>query len=279
MTVKAYVTDLDGTLLHSDQTVSEYTQEVAAKLQEQGIIFTYATARSYTSSNKAAGVISWKEPFILYNGALIYDSIAGQVIDGYWLDSEMTNRIMGVGRKHGITPLLFTLDEDSGECVLHERLEREGDLKFRESRKGDPRFQEREQLVCPDGHRTLTVTYIGLREELEPILQEVTDVCGPLVHAHFMKDYYIEHHYFLEFSHAYANKKEGLKLWAKHMGISPGDITVFGDNLNDRGLFEAAGTKVAVRNAHDAIIAMADVITGSNNEDGVAKYLADKLLR
>lgn len=279
MTTKAYVTDLDGTLLRPDQTVSPYTAEIAARLLEQGILFTYATARGYTSSSKATAAIDWKYPLILYNGALVYDSVNKQVIDGYWLDADVTGEIVAIGRNHAIVPLLFTLNEEGGEAVLHEPIKRPGETAYRESRKDDPRFRELPELNCPPGHRILSITYIGLLEELEPILEEVRGKWGEAVHFHFMKDYYIENHYFLEFSHASANKSEGLKLWAKHMKIDVRDITVFGDQLNDRGLFETGGTRVAVRNADPVIIGLADVIAAPNDEDGVAQYLERELAK
>ncbi|MFD1954926.1 HAD-IIB family hydrolase [Paenibacillus thailandensis] len=279
MSVKAYVTDLDGTLLRPDQTLSAYTAEVAARLQHSGAVFTYATARGYLSSSRVTGRIAWKHPIILYNGALIYDGAAHKVVDGYWLDASVTNDIIAAGRKHGITPLLFTLNELDREAVLHEPIRRPGERAFRQSRGDDPRFKELSELICPADHRTLSITYIGLPEELQPLSEEVRAQWGDSVHCHFMKDYYIENHYFLEFSHSSANKREGLKLWAKHMDIDVRDITVFGDQLNDLGLFEAGGKKVAVSNAHPDIIARADYITAGNGEDGVAQYLERELAR
>ena len=50
-------------------------------------------------------------------------------------------------------------------------------------------------------------------------------------------------------------------------------ITVFGDQANDKEMFDLAGTKVAVENANDKLKAMADIIVQSNDQDGVAKYL------
>ncbi|MNN62000.1 putative phosphatase [compost metagenome] len=92
-----------------------------------------------------------------------------------------------------------------------------------------------------------------------------------------MKDLYIEDHYFLEFSHPKANKSEGLKLWAQIMNVDTRDIVVFGDHLNDLGLFAAAGTRVAVQNAQEEVKALAHRVTASNNEDGVALFLENHL--
>lgn len=130
----------------------------------------------------------------------------------------------------------------------------------------DPRFTEVEQLQCPHTHRTLIITYIGLRSELEKIHTYVNETYGNQVHTELMKDHYIKDHYFLEFSHCMANKQEGLMLWSKLVGCEATEVTVFGDNLNDISLFRAAGKKMAVGNAHPEILDMADSVIESNDQ-------------
>ncbi|MOA27882.1 Sugar phosphatase YidA [compost metagenome] len=57
------------------------------------------------------------------------------------------------------------------------------------------------------------------------------------------------------------------------MNCKPEEVIVFGDNLNDAGMFEVAGIKVAVSSAHPRIIEMSSVVVDSNDEDGVAQYV------
>jgi Cof subfamily protein (haloacid dehalogenase superfamily) len=273
-----FVTDLDGTLLSSDARLSVFTADTVAELLNRGAVVSFATARSYRSSQQVVSAISWKYPVVLYNGAVIWDPAAGKVAGGNWLDRETTNGIIEMGRSERLLPLLFALDGGDNEHVLHEKLVRACDLSFYRSRPGDPRFCEVARLACPDSYRTLIVTYIGTYEQLAPLREKVLDRFGDVVHTHFMKDVYIENHYFLEFSHPLANKKEGLKQWTDLVGCDPSEVTVFGDNLNDVGMFETAGWRVAVSNAHPDIRAMADHITASNNDDGVARYLRSKMI-
>lgn len=268
-----YLTDLDGTLLQSDSTLSAFTINTITEALHHGSIISYATARSYRSSMVAVGTIPWRYPMVLYNGALLFDPIEKKVLDGYWLSNQITNEIIEAGRKNQLIPLLFCLDANDHEKVHHERLYREGDVQFYKSRPNDPRFTEVEQLDCPRSYRTLIITYIGLLSELEKLHTYVSENYSNQVHTHLMKDLYIKDHYFLEFSHFMANKQEGLKLWSRQVGCKAQEVTVFGDNLNDIGLFRAAGKKIAVRNAHQQILEMADQVTESNDDDGVAKYL------
>ena len=69
-----YVTDLDGTLLRSDATLSPYTISTINRLTEQGLAFTYATARSIESARPIAGELNLRLPAITRNGAVLADN-------------------------------------------------------------------------------------------------------------------------------------------------------------------------------------------------------------
>ncbi|MWC28949.1 HAD hydrolase family protein [Paenibacillus sp. MMS18-CY102] len=267
------LTDLDGTLLTSGAQLSDYTVRIFNDALEAGAVISFATARSYQSSMAATSRILWRYPLVLYNGSMLFDPVHHKVLGGHWLENGKTNEIISIGREMALVPLLFALDDADRERVLHERLTREGDQRFFASRPGDPRFTEVSLLQCPPSYRTLIVTYIGLREELEPLFHAITERYGAEVHVHFMRDTYIGNHYFLEISHPLANKEHGMRLWCEHVGCLPEDVTVFGDNLNDIGLFKRAGTRLAVSGAHRELKLMASRVIGSNDEDGVAKEI------
>ncbi|MEK3917398.1 HAD hydrolase family protein [Paenibacillus sp. FSL H7-0331] len=267
------LTDLDGTLLQPDATLSSYTIEVLTEALEQGHRISYATARSYTSSHAVVGQIPWKYPMVLYNGALLYDPVDGKVLDGVFMDLGLTNQLIQFGKLHGQCPLLFGLDEDGSERVLHESLAGVGYKQFVSSRPDDARFREIPELRCPDDIQTLLLTYIGHYDEMVPLMEAVRAAYGERIQIHFMADTYITDHYFLEFSHVDVNKGNGLRMWAKSVGCQTEDIIAIGDNLNDISLLEAAGKKLAVSNAKLELQAVADEIIEANSENGVAKYL------
>jgi Predicted hydrolases of the HAD superfamily len=274
-----YLTDLDGTLLRSDQSMSDYTIAQLTEALEAGTIISYATARSYASSQRVASAIPWRYPVVLYNGAMIYDPLTKRVLGGHFLSPQLSNDIVEAGRQLGLLPLAFALDGEDREKVLHERLIRSGEVAFYNSRPDDPRFQEQEQLVIDDSYRPLILTYIGLYDELESLKQTIEQLYGGLVHIEFTKDAYIKDHYFLEMSHPLANKGEGARVWVQLVGAELKDVTVFGDNLNDLSMFRAAGTRIAVADAHDQIKQLADRIVGTSNEDAVARYIAEERSR
>ncbi|ULL15633.1 haloacid dehalogenase [Paenibacillus sp. H1-7] len=268
------VTDLDGTLLQPDASLSPFAVDVVKEALGKGMVISYATARSYISSNSVAGAIPWKHPLLLYNGALLFDPLERRVLDGAFLDSDITNDLIRYAKSgYLLCPLLFALDDMDNEKVLHEPFIRSGERQFAASRPNDKRFHELMELACPGSYRTLLLTFIGTIDELQPLADCIQRDYGERVHLHLMPDAYIENHYFLEISHANANKRDGLLLWAKHVGCKPEDIVVFGDNLNDIGLFQAAGKKIAVANAQPQLKTLADEVIAANSDDGVARFI------
>ena len=75
-----YVSDLDGTLLQSNETTSEYTNAVINSLTDRGMIFSYATARSLITAKKITKGIQARIPLIVYNGAFVIDNVTGDIL-------------------------------------------------------------------------------------------------------------------------------------------------------------------------------------------------------
>jgi Cof subfamily protein (haloacid dehalogenase superfamily) len=79
--------------------------------------------------------------------------------------------------------------------------------------------------------------------------------------------------YFLEFAHPDVDKGSGLAFVAERLGFDPEETVACGDGENDRELLEWAGFRVAVANAHDDVLALADLVVPSVEEEGVAVLL------
>jgi Cof subfamily protein (haloacid dehalogenase superfamily) len=276
---KLYIlTDLDGTLLRSNSTLSPFSHKVFTSALEADHIISYATARSYASSQTLVSAIPWKFPLILYNGALLLHPVTRETLGGAWLGHDLAHEVITLGKSFDQVPFLFLLDENQQEIVLHEPLRRIGEQGFFDSRPNDRRFQLIPSLhISHPEKKLLIVTYIGIYEELKPFHDLLKLRYGTDIYLHFTLDNYLKDQYFLEVSHPLANKKDGALQWAELVGCLPEQIRVFGDNLNDLGLFEAGGTNIAVSNARAELKEKADLIIASNEEDGVARYILDLL--
>jgi Cof subfamily protein (haloacid dehalogenase superfamily) len=276
---KQYIlTDLDGTLLRSESTLSPFSKDTLSAALDAGHVVSYATARSYASSQTKVSAIPWKYPLILYNGALLIDPLTQKTITGSWLSHELTHDLILLGKKYDQTPFLFHLDENEEESVLHEQLRKEGEQGFYNSRPNDRRFHQVPSLQFNHpSQKALIVTYIGTYTELKPFYEDILEKYREHVRIHFSLDTYLKDQYFLEISHPDANKKEAALRWAELVGCDPKQMIVFGDNFNDFGLFEAAGLRLAVSNARPELKQKADKIIESNDQDGVAHYIKQML--
>ena len=76
-----------------------------------------------------------------------------------------------------------------------------------------------------------------------------------------------------------ATKSRSLKLIAEHFGVRNDEVIAFGDDLNDIDMLSAAGVGVAMENAVPEVKRIADDICGSNEEDGLARWIEENLLR
>ena len=76
-----YVSDLDGTLMRNDETISAYTERTLNKLIGEGLAFTYATARSVESARTITGGLKLKLPVVTRNGTVLADNSTGRHLE------------------------------------------------------------------------------------------------------------------------------------------------------------------------------------------------------
>jgi hydroxymethylpyrimidine pyrophosphatase-like HAD family hydrolase len=124
--------------------------------------------------------------------------------------------------------------------------------------------------------QNLKVVYFGYEDQLRPLYEEIKRTFGKEVEAKLSPEKY-GGGWFLTLLHPEGDKAHALQKVAEYLGRDTEEMTVFGDSVNDIGMFKLAGTSVAVSNALDEVKEVADIILPhSNDEDAVAKYLSDK---
>ena len=102
-----YVSDLDGTLLRSDARISEYTNRVINQLTSKGMLFSYATARSYLTATKVTKGLDAKIPVITYNGAVILQNNTFEILAKNTFCQEEKEEILNELLYHGIYPIVY----------------------------------------------------------------------------------------------------------------------------------------------------------------------------
>lgn len=264
-----YVTDLDGTLLNSNDRISQYSIETINGLVAKGMQFTYATARSLVSASVVAKGLSTTIPVIAYNGALIIHPATGEVIFSLSFTEEEAGYLSGVLRENGANPLVYAYVDGVERVSYVEGRENEGIQRYLDMRKGDRRFRQLSDETCLYQGDIFYFTCIADREELAP-MYEIFAGDGRFRCTLQQELYRPE--YFLEIMPKKASKAEAIKrlkeIWHCDRVVS------FGDAINDIPMFEISDECYAVANAVPELKTHATGEIASNDEDGVAKWLA-----
>lgn len=263
-----YVTDLDGTLLNSNDQISQYSIRIINGLVAKGMQFTYATARSLVSASVVAKGLSTNIPIIAYNGVLIINPETGEVLSFLSFTEEEKAYAIGVLREHGGNPLVYAYVDGVERVSYMTGRENEGIRRYLDVRKGDRRFRPLADETCLYQGDIFYFTCIADREELLPLYEIFAR--DERFRTTLQQELY-RPEYFLEIMPKKASKAEAIKrlkeIWHCDKVVS------FGDAVNDIPMFEISDECYAVANAVPELKAHATGVIASNDEDGVAKWL------
>ena len=268
-----FVSDLDGTLLTAKETVSEYSMRLLNKLiDEDGVLFTYATARSLNSAAKAVWGLRQNLPVILYNGAIIMEPWNGNKLYNSHFTGTVRADIRRILHEYDVWPLVYSFLGNKERVSWLRGRETEGMKRYLSRRAGDPRLNPVDSPDELKDDEIFYYTYIDAKER--------TDV----LHAVFEKDarfrciYQQETYqsdYWLEIMPAGTSKGAAATVLKERLGAER--LVVFGDALNDRELFRAADEAYAVENADEELKKVATAVIGYSEEDSVSKFIRDNL--
>ena len=265
-----YVSDLDGTLLNSNQRLSNVTTNIINKLIDDGLTFSVATARSFDSAGNLIKPLNLKVPIIVHNGVFIYDPVKEEYIISNYMDNSMVKDILYICEKMEANPIIFTRNEKLQNKVYYKGIFNYGEEHYIKGRlgSGDSRFTLVDDLSICLKENVINILVIGEHEAVAPVYEELRNKFD--ASYHYTVDIYSKANW-LEVTHKAANKREAVKQLKELLKAEK--LVCFGDNLNDSPMFEIADEKYAVENAHELLKEAATSIIESNNNDGVAKFL------
>ena len=268
-----YITDLDHTFLRTDQSVSDFSAKVWNDKSKDAIL-SVATARSFQKSHDFLDKLHLDAPMILLDGTMIVTP-EKRLIDIKTVNKELGDTIIAEGARYGIYPFVIALKDVAtlDEAFLFPmtlNLHQHGVL---ENYRNDPRMVECKNIRAMD--MNLKLVYFGEYNTLNPLAKHLERTFGKELEYKLSPEKYSDG-WFLTILHPEGDKAHALTKVMEYLERDTKDVTVFGDSVNDIGMFKLAGTSVAVSNALDEVKAVADVVLPhSNDEDGVAKYLHD----
>ncbi|MFZ5229420.1 sugar-phosphatase [Enterobacter bugandensis] len=268
MAIKLIAIDMDGTLLLPDHTISPAVKNAIAAARAKGVNVVLTTGRPYAGVHSYLKELHMNQPgdyCITYNGALVQKAADGSTVaqtalsyDDY-LFLEKLSREVG-SHFHALDRnTLYTANRDISYYTVHESYVATIPLVFCEAEIMDPATQ------------FLKVMMID-----EP---EILDKAIARIPAEVKEKYTVlkSAPYFLEILDKRVNKGTGVKSLADALGIKQEEIMALGDQENDIAMIEFAGVGVAMDNAIPSVKEVADFVTKSNLEDGVA-YAIEKFV-
>ncbi len=265
-----YVTDLDGTLLNRQDRVSPFSIRTINGLVSKGLLFTYATARSLVSASRVTEGLSAKMPVIAYNGAFILRPSNGEILSGEVFSDGEKAAVREALNQCGISPLVYAFVNGIEKVSWIPRHENDGVRRYLSSRPGDRRFravQDPDALYQGD---IFYYTCIGEKSELQPVFGRFSG--DPRYRCTLQQELY-RPEYWCEIMPAMASKANAILKLKRMLGCRR--IISFGDAVNDLPMFGISDECYAVANAVEELKAAATGIIGSNEEDGVAKWLLE----
>jgi len=258
MDVRVVATDLDGTLLRGDGTVSERTRRAIARVEDSGIVVVLVTARPPRILRQIAHDADVTGLAICCNGAIVYDLAADTIVGHTPLSSVVAQRL--------VAALRVTVP---GVCFAVECGVQAGQ---------DPRYAAIRPIAGDhtpliDDALTLCATDVTKLVVLHPdvplpdllrVTRELAGDAAIVTHSSTL---------FVEVSAAGVTKAAALEKLCARLGVGATQVVACGDMPNDLPMLRWAGHSVAVANAHPDVLAVVDEVTLSNDEDGVARVL------
>ncbi|MHC5247272.1 HAD family hydrolase [Enterococcus sp. LJL90] len=252
MTRKLFAFDIDGTLLNSQKQPLDSTREALAELRRQGHLVLVATGRSRYLAQNVIRDLGFTN-YIICNGAGAF--LDHQQIYKHLLDQEALERLVQFMSEKEIGTSFVGLDESRSYQIFNPT--------------------EMEAAMNSFGSTTpeLAPDYLKNGEIYQALAFYETARDGEF-DALFPEFRFVRWHpYSVDIVPKTGSKAQTIAYMAERLGIAPADVIAFGDGNNDKEMLKAAGVGVAMGNADDDVQAVADLVTATNDDDGIAKAL------
>ncbi len=265
MSIKLFLTDLDGTLLPKGQKVSPKNIKAVQDLVKAGIIFTIATGRMYGASVEIAKSLDVDVPIITYNGALI-KSVGGEIFYTNYLEPEIILEVTNFCEKNN-----WHLQNYSNDDLFYP--EYNESAKFYEGAigvKGKAIGWENMKKEIENVPKLLIIT--PNVEETERRIKILKEKFGDKINA--MKSIPT----FVEIIRPNVSKAAAAKILAEKFKIKNSEVMVIGDSHNDLPMLKAFEHSVAMGNAADEIKSVCEFVTDTCENDGFAQAIYNYVL-
>lgn len=265
MGYKLVALDMDGTLLNSKGEISKRTLEAIHKAQDKGVLVTACTGRPLQGVDKYNGLLEIDGPVIIYNGAMIVHTRTREILFEEKLNTEDARRILELGKKYNTTMCVWSQNKLYGN-VLNDRIN-----EYKKLSDVVPHLIEDYEELLAQG-----ITKILWNDEVERVnhFLEVLEK-----EAFQAVSFCTSKPIFLELFSSKVSKAVAMETIGKLYHIDQSEMIAIGDGKNDLSMIKYAGLGVAMGNAPDEVKEEADVVTSSNDCDGIAEIIESYILK
>jgi Cof subfamily protein (haloacid dehalogenase superfamily) len=258
-TPRLIATDLDGTIVRSDGTVSDRTVAALARVERAGAMLVMVTGRPPRWMHDIAAAVDHRGLAICANGAILYDLHTERVVRTHLIEPQVIAQV--VGRLRDALPeLRFAVEYPDGFVFEARYHHGRWDAEALGGRPVDG-----DTLVSRGGTKLLAF-HPGA--DPDSLSAQAIKAVGDLVTVTHSSGGGL-----LEMSAQGITKASALGEFCNEQGITSAQVAAFGDMPNDLPMLTWAGTSYGVANAHPDVLATVTHTTASNDEDGVAQIL------
>ena len=262
---KLVATDLDGTLLRSDDTISVRTREALRAATARGAAHIVVTGRAVPWTRHVLEDLGYEGLAVCGQGSQVYDAGSGRLLTSLTLDRRVAQHALAaLESETGPLALAVSRDGVDGDVLVGPGY-RTGEAGL----PAIPAHDRAEMWAEPINKLYLQHPELGDDELAKVARAVVGDAVGVTMAGEGV----------VELLPLGLSKAKGLALAARRLKVSSADTIAFGDMPNDIPLFGWAAHGVAMANAHPELLAVADEVTDSNDEDGIATVLERLLVK
>ena len=266
---KIIISDMDGTLLKTDKSISKNTIDTVNYMRRQDIDFTIATGRIYPVVLDTVDEMNITKPLILCNGAIIQDPITQEIYYSKTLDNSIAVEILKKIEKTNCYFYYYTDDSINAKSLKYTTAYyNEQNKKSKQEKKIKINILEE---VIEKAKNDIIYKIVALdnnKDKLEDIKEKLQE----------FKDYITivsSYHNNIEIVANGVDKGSGVKFFAQKFGYDIKNIMCIGDEENDESMLKVAGFSVAMGNANNNMKKIADFITDTNDNDGMSKAILE----
>lgn len=283
---KLVAIDLDGTMLNSYGIVTENTKKTIKEKIEKGIKIIIASGRTISSIKPIAEEIESKDYFIAGNGSLIYDIQKNEIIYDKFIPKEKILEIIKICEENSIFYTVYTDKE-----IITEKLKYNVLYYYKENQKKEeskrtnikivPNIREYIEkndnekylklMICDESKLIFNSVTRKMKEIKNIEILEVGHMSRKII-KQGTEEIPIEY-YYTEISLENVDKWNALEYLIEKLNIKKEEVIAIGDNVNDKKMVENAALGIAMQGSTETLTKVANYITNTNDEDGVAKAL------